>query len=194
AQLRVSALEEETERLHARHVLRLAAAGGRQYARARVHVRNDQRRNPATLRLGLSPLGLRSAQPNLGSAVPLGEGQAQHPRRQRGPLVQAAAAQRAAKGEPRAVRRCRGVTRGGMCSLLGAVRLPFWGEGWGEGVTGQTERPYPLTPPLSLWEREKTEIAASSTLSIGVAAVAYHCVAVRGGRFSRPCTRPTRGR
>jgi len=106
-----------------------------------VHVRNDQRGNPAPLRVGLSPLGLRSAQPNLGPAVSVGEGQAQHPRRQRGPLVQAASAQRAAKGEPRAVRRRRGVTRGGMRSFLGALPLPFWGEGWGEGVTGQTERP-----------------------------------------------------
>src|SRR5262249_58601569 len=76
-------------------------------------------------------LGLRSAERNRGPAVPLGEGQAQHSRRQRGPLVQAAAAQRAAKGEPRAVRRRRGVTRGGMRFLLGALPLPFWGEGAG---------------------------------------------------------------
>src|SRR5262249_39318600 len=118
AQLRISAVEEETERLHARHVLRLAADGGRQSARARVHVRDDQRGNPAALRLGLSALGLRSAQPNLGPAVPVGEGQAQHPRRQRGPLVQAASAQRAA-----AVRRRRGVTLGGTRHLLGRPRL-----------------------------------------------------------------------
>src|SRR5262249_29731571 len=55
--------------------------------------------------------GLGSPQPDLGPAVPLGEGQAQHSRRQRGALVQAAAAQRAAEGEPRTVRRRRGVTR-----------------------------------------------------------------------------------
>ena len=33
---------------------------------------------------------------------------------------------------------------------LGALPLPIcWGEGWGEGVTGETERPKPLTPSLS---------------------------------------------
>jgi uncharacterized protein len=36
----------------------------------------------------------------------------------------------------------------------------LWGEGWGEGVTGQTDRPKPLTPPLSQREREQTEPAA----------------------------------
>jgi uncharacterized protein len=44
-------------------------------------------------------------------------------------------------------------------SALGALPLPIWGEGWGEGVTGQTERPKPLTPTLSLWEREQTDLA-----------------------------------
>jgi uncharacterized protein len=38
--------------------------------------------------------------------------------------------------------------------------LPTWGEGWGEGVTGQTDRPKPLTPPLSQREREQTEPVA----------------------------------
>jgi hypothetical protein len=32
---------------------------------------------------------------------------------------------------------------------LGALPLPIWGEGWGEGVPGKTERPKPLTPSLS---------------------------------------------
>src|SRR5262245_33888795 len=47
------------------------------------------------------------------------------------------------------------------CCTFGVLPLPIWGEGWGEGVTGQIERPNPLTPPLSLWEREQTEPAAS---------------------------------
>src|SRR5262249_61586018 len=42
-------------------------------------------------------------------------------------------------------------------------------------------------------EREQAEIAASSTLSIGVAAVAYHCVAVRGGGVFRPVHAPSPG-
>jgi hypothetical protein len=40
----------------------------------------------------------------------------------------------------------------------------LWGEGWGEGVTGGRwliERPQPLTPPLSLWEREQTECSTT---------------------------------
>ncbi len=47
---------------------------------------------------------------------------------------------------------------------LGALPLPIWGEGWGEGITGETERAKPLTPPLSLWEREQTEPAARESL------------------------------
>jgi hypothetical protein len=47
---------------------------------------------------------------------------------------------------------------------LGALPLPIWGEGWGEGVTGEAERAKPLTPPLSLWEREQTEPAARELL------------------------------
>ncbi len=47
---------------------------------------------------------------------------------------------------------------------LGALPLPIWGEGWGEGVTGEAERAKPLTPPLSLWEREQTEPAAHESL------------------------------
>jgi hypothetical protein len=47
---------------------------------------------------------------------------------------------------------------------LGALPLSNWGEGWGEGVTGEAERAKPLTPPLSLWEREQTEPAARESL------------------------------
>ncbi len=47
---------------------------------------------------------------------------------------------------------------------LGALPLPIWGEGWGEGVIGEAERANPLTPPLSLWEREQTESAAHESL------------------------------
>jgi hypothetical protein len=47
---------------------------------------------------------------------------------------------------------------------LGALPLPIWGEGWGEGVTGKTERLKPLTPSLSLWGRGLTEPAARESL------------------------------
>ncbi len=57
--------------------------------------------------LGLSALGLRPALDDLRPALPLGEGQAQHPGRHRGAAVQAAAAQREAEREPRAVRQRR---------------------------------------------------------------------------------------
>jgi hypothetical protein len=48
----------------------------------------------------LSALGLRAAVPDPGSGLPLGKGQAQHPRRVSGPAVQAAAAYRRAEAEP----------------------------------------------------------------------------------------------
>ena len=47
---------------------------------------------------------------------------------------------------------------------LGVLPLPIWGEGWGEGVTGETERAKPLTPPLSLGERKQTEPAVHESL------------------------------
>ena len=43
---------------------------------------------------------------------------------------------------------------------LGVLPLPVWGE----GVTALTEKPEPLTPPLSLWEREQTEPACGLCL------------------------------
>jgi hypothetical protein len=46
---------------------------------------------------------------------------------------------------------------------LGAPPVPVSGEGC-EGVTAYTERARPLTPPLSLWEREQTERAAQELL------------------------------
>src|SRR5215204_3018690 len=69
------ASEEEAERLHARHVLLLR----------------------------LSALGLRPAVDDLRPAVPLGKGQAQHPRGHGSAPVQAAAAQRGAEGKPEEV-------------------------------------------------------------------------------------------
>ena len=47
---------------------------------------------------------------------------------------------------------------------LGALPLPILGEGWDEGITGETERAKPLTPPISLWEREQAEPAAHESL------------------------------
>jgi hypothetical protein len=52
---------------------------------------------------------------------------------------------------------------GGGTGSVG-LPLPIWGEGRGEGVTSLSmavERPKPLTPPLSLWEREQTELVAA---------------------------------
>ena len=43
------------------------------------------------------------------------------------------------------------------CHKRGGLPLPIWEAGGGEGVTDcrfVIERPKPLTPPLSLWERE----------------------------------------
>ena len=93
-----------------RDVLRLAAHGAGRCLGARMHFPHDQCGNPAALCLRLSALGLRSALHHLGSAVPVGEGQAQHPGRHRGAVVQAAAAQREAEGQPRALRQSGRVT------------------------------------------------------------------------------------
>jgi uncharacterized protein len=51
--------------------------------------------------------------------------------------------------------------------------LPTWGEGWGEGVTGRTDRPEPLTPPLSQREREQTERAARPAAKSLLAVIAF---------------------
>src|SRR5215469_11623982 len=42
---------------------------------------------------------------------------------------------------------------------LGALPLPFWGEGWGEGVQSLWKNHNPSPQPLSLWEREQIERA-----------------------------------
>ena len=109
APVRGAALEEEAVRLHARHVLLLAADGDSGHGGAQVHVPHDQCGDAADVLLGLSALGLRPALDHHGPAVPVGEGQAQHPRRHRGPPVQAAAAQRGPEREPEEVRQPRGI-------------------------------------------------------------------------------------
>ncbi len=45
---------------------------------------------------------------------------------------------------------------------LGGLPLPI-GERVGVRWFGSIERPEPLTPPLSLWEREQTECASRHT-------------------------------
>ena len=77
---------------------------------AGVHLPHDQCGDAAALRLRLSALGFRPALDDLGPAVPLGKGQAQHPRRQCRAPVQAAAAQREAKRKPPPLRQSRGVS------------------------------------------------------------------------------------
>ena len=78
--------------------------------------------------LGLSALGLRPAEHDLRPAVPVGEGQAQHPRRHRGAAVQAAAAQREAEREPEEVRQSHrgGLTRNGLTLIQGRLRPPLF--------------------------------------------------------------------
>ena len=100
-------LEEEAVGLHARHVLLVAADGDPGHGGAGVHLPHDQCGDAAPLLLGLSALGLRPAVDDLRPAVPVGEGQAQHPRRHRREAVQAAAAQRGAEGQPEEVRQSR---------------------------------------------------------------------------------------
>jgi predicted TIM-barrel fold metal-dependent hydrolase len=104
-----SAAQEEAVRLHARHVLLDAADGNSGHEGAGVHVPHDECGDPAHVLLGLSALGLRPAVDHRRPAVPVGEGQAQHPRRHRGAPVQAAAAQREAEREPQEVRQPRGL-------------------------------------------------------------------------------------
>ena len=61
---------------------------------------------------------------DLRSAVPVGEGQAQHPRRHRGAAVQAAAAQREAEGQPEEVRQShrRGLIADDITPSTGGLR------------------------------------------------------------------------
>ena len=73
------------------------------YGAMETHVPHDQRGDAVALLLRLSALGFRSAVDDLGPAVPVGEGQAQHPRRHRRAAVQAAAAQREAERKPQEV-------------------------------------------------------------------------------------------
>src|SRR5262249_34991450 len=60
--------------------------------------------------LGLSALGLRPAEHDLGLAVPVRKGKAQYSRRYGGTAVQVAAAQRDAAREPQEVPQSRGLT------------------------------------------------------------------------------------
>ncbi len=107
-----AALEEEAVRLYARHVLFVAADGDPGLRRAGMHLPHDECRDAASVLVRLSALGFRPAVDDLGPAVPVGEGQAQHPRRHRGAAVQAAAAQRETEGESCAVRQSH--RRGGL--------------------------------------------------------------------------------
>jgi hypothetical protein len=102
------AAQEEAERVHARHVLFLAADGNPGPRRDGADLPHDGCGEPPALRLRLSALGLRPAVDDLRPAVPVREGQAQHPRRQRGAPVQAQAAQREAEREFDQVRQPRG--------------------------------------------------------------------------------------
>ena len=93
AAVRVPAPEKEAVGIHARHVLLVAADGNSGLRCDGDHVPHDQRGNPVALLIRLSALGFRPAGNDLGSAVPVGEGQAQHSGRHRRTPVQAAATQ-----------------------------------------------------------------------------------------------------
>src|SRR5262249_24757764 len=108
--------------------------------------------------LGLSALGLRPAVDDLRPAVPVGEGQAQHPRRHRRALVQAAAAQREAEREPAEVRQSRrlsGIHIGAKPDRLpvrSGRRLVFY-DGWvGGGMRSSSQRrPATMTMSGTIW-------------------------------------------
>ena len=83
-------LKRKPIRIHARDVLFVAADGdsGRPVDPG-GDLQDDQGRDPAGVVVRLSALGLRPAVERLRPAVPQGDGQAQHPRRQCGEAVQA---------------------------------------------------------------------------------------------------------
>ncbi len=88
----VPLIEAEAERLYARDVFLVAAdGGGGQPRRARGDAEHDQRRDAASLFVGLSALGHGPAERHLRPAVPVGTGQAQYPRRQRAARLQSGA-------------------------------------------------------------------------------------------------------
>ena len=115
-------LEEEAVRLHARHVLFVAADGDPGHGSAGMHLPHDQCGDAVALLVGLSALGLRPAIDHLRPAVPVGEGQAQHPRRHRRQAVQAAAAQRRAEGKPAEVRQPRRLSPSASSEMQTASR------------------------------------------------------------------------
>src|SRR6185437_7607672 len=87
-----AAVEAPPQRLHARDVLLDAADGDGQQPRSLgAHLQDDQRGDPTPLFVRLSALGYGSAVDDLRSAVPLGAGQAQYPRRQRQAALQSRA-------------------------------------------------------------------------------------------------------
>ena len=91
--------EKEAVGLYARNVLFIAADGDSGLRRDADDLPHDQCGDPASLLVRLSALGFRSAVHHLGPAVPVGEGQAQHPRRHRRAALQARAAQRETERE-----------------------------------------------------------------------------------------------
>ena len=151
-----SASEEEAERVHARHVLLLAADGDSGHAGAGVHVPHDQRGNAAAVLLGLSALGLRPAGDDPRPEVPVREGQAQHPRRHRGAAVQAAAAQRQAEGKSAEVRQPhrRGLTFDNLAFLTGGLGPPvlrFEGAAAHRPHIAAVRQPGPLQRPAIIF-------------------------------------------
>src|SRR6185437_327784 len=80
-----AAAQAIAERIYAAQLLvHIAADGDHASARARSHAGDDQRRNPAAVLLRLAALRFRPAGDDLRPAVPVGAGQAQHPRPQCG--------------------------------------------------------------------------------------------------------------
>ena len=116
-------LKKKPSRLYARHVLLVAADGDPGLRRDGVHLPHDECRDAAPVLLRLSALGLRPAVDDLRSAVPVGEGQAQYPRRHRGAAVQAAAAQRQAERESRKSSAISPLRRDGARMHKHAIRI-----------------------------------------------------------------------
>src|SRR6185312_6594174 len=129
--------------LHARDVLLDPADGdGPQPRGARAHLQDDQRRDAVDVRLGLSALGHGSALDHLRPAVPLGAGEAQHPRPQRQARLQPRAGD--VRGEDQAPREPR---RGGV---TGNYPLPLL-EGEDERERTFTQKSFRSPQSGAIW-------------------------------------------
>src|SRR5262249_25601329 len=127
------------------------------------------------LLVGLSALGFRSARDDLRPAIPVGEGEAQHPRRHRSAAVQIAAAQREAAREPQTVRQSRRRGLEPLVQMPLASRITPGGEfvfavGWCcERLRAETARyqAAAATPCARRWIRSSIDLNTATMSSSG---------------------------